>query len=652
MIKTKTYFTVLFLALCFYSNADVQLPLLFSNDMVLQRNKRIPVWGWADAGEQIEISFNNQTLKTRADKNGDWKVNLKPEIAGGPYELIVRGKNTILISNVLVGEVWICSGQSNMEFTVAQAMNFEEEIKDSNYPMIRQFYVENDMGSTPKSKLKGGNWSVCNQNTVGNFTAVGFYFAKKIYGELDIPIGIISSSWGGTCVETWTSRNAFEGSNEFKAMVSKIPKIDLDSLAKTQRSVIKNKIEKIQGSKINTAQEHTFKKLNFNDKNWPEMNVPDQWEHQQLNNLDGTVWMRKTIVISKADANKEALLELAKIDDQDVTYINGVEVGTTNKYDAKRSYKVPVNLLKEGENCIAIRIVDYAGGGGIWGDQADLKLTTPSGSIPLAGAWKFNVVEVKSEVSPNSYPSLLYNTMINPLIPYAIQGVLWYQGEANVDRAEQYKKAFPLMIKDWRTQWHQGDFPFYFVQLSSFDEFGGNSNKGSKWAELREAQSFTLQTVANTGMAVTIDVGNAKDIHPTNKQDVGLRLSAIALNNFYEKEQICSGPIFKSIEVKGAKVIITFDNLGSGLKSTNADGFVNGFEIAGANKVFHKAKASIIENKVVLYSENVAHPIAVHYGWADDAGACNLYNIDGFPASPFRTDNWDGLTKGKNYTLD
>lgn len=648
----KKIIALLFLCLSIYSNANVKLPLLFNDGMVLQRNKPIPVWGWANVNEKIEIHFNKQIVKTKADKNGKWTVNLKAEKAGGPFELVVKGENTITLKNVLVGEVWICSGQSNMEFNVNQATNAIQEINDSNFPMIRQFLVQKDMSSTPKSDLKAAKWESCNTSTVGGFTAVGYFFAKKLYAELKVPIGIINTSWGGTCVETWTSREAFETSNEFKDMIAEMPRVDLDSLAENKKNAIAHKIEKIQGSKLNANNEITFKELNFDDSNWPKMLAPNLWENQQLSNFDGIVWMRKSIMVSKEDANKEALLELAKIDDEDITYINGVEVGTNNQYNQKRIYKIPAGILKEGVNIIAVRIVDYSGGGGIWGDKADLKLTLQNSVISLVGEWRFQVIDVKSEVSPNGYPSLLYNAMINPLVPYAFQGVLWYQGEANVHRAEQYKKAFPLMISDWRKKWKQGDFPFYFVQLSSFDEFGGNSNKGSKWAELREAQTYSLETVANTGMAVTIDIGNAKDIHPTNKQDVGMRLGAIALNNVYKKDVVFNGPTFNSMEIKENKVILTFKNLGTGLMTPNKNGSIEGFEIAGANKVFHNAKAYINNNRVIVYNDDLQNPVTVRYGWADDAGNCNLYNNENFPALPFRTDNWETITKEEKYTFE
>jgi len=644
--------TVLTLVVSMYANANVKLPLLFNDGMVLQRNEPIPVWGWATANERIEVHFKEQVVKTKADKQGNWSVHLKPEIAGGPYELTVKGKNTITIKDVLVGEVWLCSGQSNMEFSVSQAMNAELEIKDSNYPMIRQFLVEKEMSSTPKEKLKSGIWQASSPATVGNFTAVGYFCAKKLYQELKIPIGIINASWGGTCVETWTSREGFENSDEFKDMILKYSKIDMNSLAERQKKTVLDKIESIQGSKPSLDKESPFKDMTFDDSNWPEMQAPNLWENQQFPNLDGVVWMRKSIVVSKEDAGKEATLELAKIDDDDVTYINGVEVGSTIGYNKKRVYNVPAGVLKEGSNNIAVRITDYTGGGGIWGDEADLKLTLGNTVIPLYGTWKFQVVDVNIGISPNSYPSLLFNAMINPLIPYAIQGVLWYQGEANATRAEQYKKAFPAMIADWRAKWHQGDFPFYFVQLSSFDEFGGNSNVGSRWAELREAQSFTLETVANTGMAVTTDIGNAQDIHPKNKQDVGKRLAAIALNKVYNKDVVYSGPTFKSMEIKGNQIILTFENIGSGLMTPNKYGYLEGFEIAGADKVFSYAKAFVSDNKVIVYNDAVQNPVSVHYGWADDAGDCNLYNVEGLPASPFRTDDWDGITKGTKYVLD
>ncbi len=549
-----------------------------------------------------------------------------------------------------MGEVWICSGQSNMEFQVYKTMNAKAEIDDSNYPMIRHFGVAQDLSGSPKEDLKAGKWAVSNKENVGDFTAVGYYFAKKIFAELKIPIGIINTSWGGTCVETWTSREAFENSSEFKEMIAEVPQVDMDAAFETYKNSILDNLKKAQGFEVTMTNENQFKEINFQDTHWPEIRLPSLWETQQIGNIDGIVWMRKTIVLSAEQAQKEAVLHLSKVDDEDITYVNGVQVGTNKIWDTKRIYKIPAGVLKAGTNVIAVRIVDYSGGGGIYGDSADLKIEFKDSNVSLEGLWKFNVVQVKIAISPNSYPSLLYNAMVNPLIPYAFQGVLWYQGEANAGRAKQYKIAFPLMITDWRTKWNQGDFPFYFVQLATFDEYGGNSEKGSKWAELREAQTETLK-LPNTGMAVTTDIGDAKDIHPTNKQDVGKRLAAIALNNVYDKKMVYSGPTFKSQEIKGNQIILTFDNLGSGLSTSDSNGVLKGFEIAGADKVFYTAKAIIQNSKVIVSAEKVPNPVAVHYGWADDDTEINLFNKEKFPASPFRTDDWEMITANEKYKI-
>ncbi|WP_053975936.1 sialate O-acetylesterase [Mangrovimonas xylaniphaga] len=647
----KKFVLPFILLLSVFGYAKVEMPLLFADDMVLQRNKPIPVWGWADANEKIEVSFNGQKVKTKANKDGKWSLELKAEKAGGPFTMTIKGKNTIQIKNILVGEVWICSGQSNMEFAVSGVTNAEQEMNDADYPQIRQFLVTQDMSAQPKSHLKQGNWTVSNRDNVGDFTAVGFFFAKKLYKELNVPIGLINTTWGGTCVETWTSKEGLSKSDEFGKYISNLPDLDLEGVIKEQKAVIAKKIENIQGKILSEEELGKVTTLEFKDTTWPTMMLPDAWENQQLPNMDGIVWFRKTFEVPAHLAGKPFILNLAKVDDVDVTYVNGVEVGTTGQYDLSRKYSVAKGILKAGSNVIAVKVTDYVGGGGIYGDPADLKVTVGDTDIALAGGWKFNVIDVRYEFSPNNYPSLLYNAMLNPLMPYSFQGVIWYQGEANVHRAEQYKKSFPLMINDWRKHWGQGEFPFYFVQLSSFNEFNGNSNSGSRWAELREAQSYTAQTVPNTAMCVTTDIGNAKDIHPTNKQDVGKRLSAIALRNVYGKNIVCESPIYKSMQVEGNQVTVTFEHMGSGLMTPDRYGYVKGFELAGQDQKFYYAKAYIKDNKVVVYCDNVTNPVAIRYGWADDAGDCNLYNEEGFPASPFRSDNWKTITADGTYEV-
>ena len=622
--------------------------------MVLQRNKPIPVWGWADANEKITVRFDHQTKSVTADKNGNWTINLDKESAGGPYELVVKGNNTVTLSNVLVGEVWICSGQSNMEMPVegwGKINNYQQEIKDANYPEIRHIKIPNTINAAPQKDISKGEWKICGPETAGDFTAAGYFFARELYNQLKIPIGLINTSWGGTHVETWTSRKAFENSDEFKTMISKMPSLNLDSLTKLRNEETMKKITALQGSLPAAAEAASWSKADVEDNKWPKMELPSLWEQRELGDLDGVVWFRKTIEISANDAGKEAILELAMIDDNDVTYVNGVKVGGINSYNQHRKYMVPAGVLKAGKNSIAVRVEDTGGGGGIYGDSTDVKITIGSNVMSLAGNWAYKVEQIygsANAVGPNSYPTLLFNAMVNPLIPYAFEGVIWYQGEANADRAYQYRKAFPLMITDWRKHWGSGNFPFYFVQLASFNSADGNSKNGSTWAELREAQTMTL-SVSNTGMAVTTDIGNSTDIHPKDKQDVGKRLAAIALHNVYKKNIVYSGPLYQSMKVQGKTIMINFTNTGSGLMIKN--GSLKGFEIAGADKQFYPAEASIEGDHIVVRSKDVSSPVAVRFGWMDDAGEDNLFNKEGFPASPFRTDHWKGITEAQKFAI-
>ncbi|HQX72042.1 MAG TPA: sialate O-acetylesterase [Chitinophagaceae bacterium] len=619
--------------------------------MVLQRNGLIPIWGWADANEKIEVRFNNQVKSVKAGKNGKWLIRLDAENAGGPYDMTIKGKNTVQIRNILVGEVWLCSGQSNMEWTVGQSMNAKQEIAAANNLFIRHIKIQRDISSLPQNDINAGDWQICDSTTVANFTGVGYFFAKNLYNELKIPVGLINSSWGGTNIETWISREAFENSDEFKEMIAGMPKIDLDSLSKLKVKGSVMRIEALQGTKMEGMNTSQFRELSFDDSKWPVLNQPQLWEEQSIGELDGIVWLRKTIVLASLDLTKEATLVLSKIDDNDITYVNGIKVGSTNQWDANRRYTIPPGVFKEGKNVIAVRVEDTGGGGGIYGDAADVKLILYNASLPLSGEWKFQVESVIKTTNQNSLPSLCFNAMISPLIPFAFQGVLWYQGESNAGRSYQYRKAFPLLINDWRQKWNNSSMPFYFVQLATFNN-PGNSNEGCGWAELREAQTMTL-SLPNTGMCVTTDlVTNPKDIHPTNKQDVGKRLAALALNNLYSKNMICNGPIYKSMEIKNDQVILSFDNIGTGLYTPDKYGYIRGFEMAGKDQVFHYAKAFIKGNTVVLFNEKVENPVAVHFGWIGDASDCNLFNKEGYPAVPFRTDEWKTVTKDEKYKIE
>jgi sialate O-acetylesterase len=533
------------------------------------------------------------------------------------------------------------------------AKNAGQEIKDANYPQIRQFLVQKSVSSKPEVDVKGGDWKICSPETAGNFTAVGYFFARELYTQLKVPIGLVNTSWGGTHSETWTSKEAFEQSAEFKEMIAGMPVLDLEVLAKKKNEELMAKLKGMNIMLPANGMEH-WKELSFDDSKWNTMTLPDQWEHQGLADVDGIIWFRRSVVVSAGDAGKEATLELGMIDDSDETFVNGTNVGTTkNKYNEQRVYKIPAGILKEGKNIIAVRVEDYGGGGGIYGDVKNLKLTfSPNTSFSLAGNWLFTIESLPagaSTIGPNSYPTLLFNAMLNPLTNFSIEGVIWYQGESNAGRAHQYRSAFPLMITDWRKHFNQGNFPFYFVQLASFNSANGNSERGSTWAELREAQTMTL-SLPNTGMAVTTDIGE-NDLHPRNKQDVGKRLAAIAMNKVYGSDKVYSGPMYQSMKIEGNKIRVSFAQTGRGLVVKDKYGYVKGFEIAGADKKFYYAQARVEGNEIVVFADAVANPVAARFGWEDNPEDANLFNKEGFPACPFRTDDWKGITAEAKYWI-
>ncbi|GAB3643852.1 sialate O-acetylesterase [Spirosoma arcticum] len=638
--------------------ADVQLPKVFGSHMVFQRRKPVPVWGRADAGEKVTVTFANQTKSTRAGKDGNWRVSLDPMEAGGPYQLVVKAKrNAVSFDDVLMGEVWICSGQSNMEWPLKAAANGKAEIKEANYPQIRQLAVSKAMSLTPVGDIEG-EWTVCSPATAPDYTAVGYFFAKQLQQELNVPIGLINTSWGGTHSETWTSREALNRDEELRAVAAKLPGT-YKQVIQSGKERVEKLLQKQQDGLPTAAEARMWSGPDLNTSKWKTMNVPTDWEWGGLPTLDGVVWFRREVVLPETGTLTTMTLHIGSVDDEDSTYVNGQLVGSTKGLRA-RAYALPSGLLKPGRNVVAVRVTDRGSQGGLLGQPGQLRLSGDNIDLPLAGSWQYRVASVNESSynpGPNTYATQLFNAMLNPLVPYAIAGAIWYQGESNAGRAYQYRRTFPLMIQDWRQHWG-ADFPFLFVQLASFGANNGNSRRGSSWAELREAQTMALQ-LPNTGMAVTADIGEASDIHPKNKHDVGKRLAAEAMRVAYQKSsaetgessrgESSRGPMLEKMTPDKNRTVLTFRNADGGLMVKDKYGYLKGFEVAGADQKFYYAKAEIQGSSVVVQCDSVSAPVAVRYGWADDNGEINLYNKQGFPAMPFRTDTWRGITEAVKF---
>ncbi|MDD4592175.1 MAG: sialate O-acetylesterase [Parabacteroides sp.] len=636
-------------------SAKLIMPVLFSDNMVLQQKTEAPIWGQCKSMQKVKVktSWDNKTYETISDRTGNWKLKVQTPLAGGPYTITVSAEKTIRLNDVMIGEVWLCSGQSNMEMPLAgwgKISNFENEVASADHPNIRLFQVEKATALQPVSGLRamGGSWLVCSPKSISEFSATAYFFAKNLSKKLKgIPIGLIHTSWGGTPVEAWTSSQSLMLLPDFNDYLRALKEVPIDSIE--QKKYLDNQLEawkvQIQNKDMDRGYKNGIAKwiqTDYDDEGWKTMNVPQSWEEQMLKNFDGVVWLRKTIDLPESLKGKDLNLNLGTIDDNEITFFNGQQIGTTDGWDHNRAYTVPGNLVKVGKNVITVRVFDSGGSGGFYGDPQKVFLASGEKTFNLSGSWKysigFNLKEITAPIitQNQSQPSQLFNAMINPLVPYAIRGAIWYQGEANVDRAKQYKLLFPLMIYDWRKQWND-DFPFYFVQLANYLK-SDDKPQPSPWAELREAQQNAL-SLDNTGMAVTIDIGNPDDIHPKNKQEVGRRLALLATVGIYGQQEVSSGPRYESYKIHGSKIILTFSSVGGGLKSRNREK-ISGFAVAGVDKKFYWANAEIQDKKVILSCPEVEFPISVRYGWSNNP-ACNLYNAENLPAAPFRTDDWD-----------
>lgn len=617
------------------TSANVKLPHVISSNMVLQRNEPIKIWGWADKGEKVSVTFNGKKVAAKRISADKWEAIFPATKEGGPYEIIIVGKNRIELKNIMIGDVWICSGQSNMEWTLQKTDNVEAELAVAENNDIRLLNIPQTVSEIPVDDMPQCEWKTCSAETAAEFSGVGYYFGKYLQQNIGVPIGLINTSWGGTLIETWMSAESIAEYPEYAKQMeaAKDSKMHEMTLNMEARMADWNKNTETDKGDI---EKWYLPETDFSS--WEKMEVPQMFDVTLHPNLDGSVWYEREIELTADEASGSISLSLGTIDDNDVTYLNGQIVGVTNDYSKPRNYAVKQGIAKAGKNILVVKIVDNLGGGGFYGDPEKMSITTNSGTKNIAGKWNYKIgfggVSPLSFTSPNTYPTLLFNAMINPLLSLKIKGAIWYQGEANVRDAEKYSRLFTSMIADWRKKWEVGNFPFLFVQLANFDPTG--TPDYGDWPTLRASQTKVWKTVEKTGMAVIIDKGSTTTIHPTDKAVVGKRLCLQALKVAYNQDVKANSPLFKSMEIKGNKAIISFD-YAEGLKTSSKYGYVNGFEIAGADKKWHWATAEIVDGKIEVLCREVTEPKYVRYAWANDPNDVNLTNTEDLPAVPFNT---------------
>lgn len=628
---------------------QVRLPRLVRDSMILQRDSKINIWGWASPGETVQVTFQKKKHKTITGKDGHWNILLPPMKAGGPYIMNIDASNHVLLSDILVGDVWLCSGQSNMVHQMSlHSERYASEIEKANYPQIRQFWVPNITNlQAPQSDLPGGSWKEANPKDVLQFSAVAYFFAKTLYEKYHIPIGLINASVGGTPIEAWTSETGLQA---FPAVLANIQKNkDTAYVNRTNRAAFESSASMPRPRDKGLTEGKLWYDTAYTPKGWHTITIPGYWEDQGVRNLDGIVWYRKEIDIASSMAGLPAKLALGRIVDADVVYVNGRQVGNTTYQYPQRRYQVPAGLLTSGKNSIVVRVTNNSGKGGFVPDKPYF-LAIGKDTIDLKGDWVYKVgaafqppKNMVSGISIQNQPTSLFNAMIAPAVGFSVKGILWYQGESNIGNAAEYDKLLPALINDWRSQWKQENLPFLYVQLPNFDDVQYLPTE-SPWAVLRDAQRKTL-SLPNTAMGVTIDLGEWNDIHPDRKKEVGERMAYAAMKVAYgEKEIVASGPLLQSIKNEGNKIILSFSNTGSGLVANDGEP-LRQFAIAGADKKFVWATARIDGSTVIAWNDEVANPVYIRYAWADNPDGANLFNKEGFPASPFQATTNNDQTK-------
>ncbi len=635
--------TILLTALS--ANATIRLPQLVSSHMVLQRGRNIKIWGWATPGEKVSIHFNGIKEKAVTGKDSTWTIVLPAMHAGGPYSMIVTGTNEITLKDILIGDVWFCSGQSNMVIPMERIKEkYPEETAHDSFAEIRNFFVPTRLDVTKVyDDLPPGVWTKAVGTDLLAFGGLTYFFARQLYEKYHIPIGIINSSVGGYPIEAWMSADAYKAFPKLEAQLRKL--LDTGS-PDNRRHYLK---EAALPTPVTDFDKGMTGPLKWTDpayipENWHGFWLPGYWADQGVKDLHGILYFRKEIEIPVSMTGMPAKLFLGRIVDADSTFVNGQYVGNITYQYPPRRYVLPPGLLKPGKNIIVVKITNSAGKGGFVPDK-NYSLVANDEKIDLRGDWTYQVGQVlnypgaetheSDDYDPKISLTGLYNTMVAPAIQYAIKGFLWCQGEANTGDAKEYAKYLPALIRDWRTKWNEGDIPFLYAQLPGFME-AEYSPVESNWAQLRQSQLEAL-ALPNTGMAVTIDAGEWNDIHPLNKKDVGERLARWAEHLAYgSNDPDYSGPVYQSYTIDGNKVILSFSQVGTGLM-VKGGGDLYYFSIAGTDKNYVWAKAKIDGDKVVVWSDKIPNPRFVRYAWANNPEGANLYNKKGLPASPFET---------------
>lgn len=612
---------------------------IFSDGMVFQRETPVKIWGQGVPNKEVKVSFRDKTYTTTADDRGNWCVVLDPAAPGGPYTLqITHGPKEITINDILVGDVWLLGGQSNMELPISRTLDlYEEEVKNARNPFIRQFTVPMRYDfHGPRAELAAGEWKAVTPENILDFSAAGYFFAREIYEKYKLPIGLVQTAVGGTPVEAWLSEEVIRKIGGYEEILAqcKDDRFVQGTITSEQQQMEEwyRQLDTVdQGCQGGVK---LWSKPDYDDDAWPEFTVPASWEGSELEAVHGAVWFRKKFTVPAEMLRHDALLRLGAIIDADETYLNGVPVGKTEYKYPPRKYPLPPGVLRAGVNTLAVRVICNRNVGGFVQDKP-YSLTAGPYTIDLAGPWKYKIGAVMPVLPQLTFfqykPTGVYNGMIAPLKNYAIRGVLWYQGESNTHRPENYHLLFTEMIKEWRATWQQEDLPFLYVQLPNFLA-AFEQTPGANWARLREEQRRTL-SVPHTGMAVTIDIGEYNDLHPQNKKEIGRRLALCARRLVYKEELVAQGPFFKQMEIKGDTIELSFTEIGGGLVAK--DGPLGGFEICGDDRQFYPATAGIVGDRIRVSCPQVQKPVGVRYAWADNPTTANLYNREGLPASPF-----------------